>query len=116
MHSGGGARCPSLESSLREKTPGREIASLPPCDRPSSSLLHHLSAFTTPPRPSSSSDHRFLSFFFRSSSSNHINTAIMSETKEYTYQDVAEHNTKKDCFLVIHDKVYDCGKFVDEHP
>jgi cytochrome b involved in lipid metabolism len=40
----------------------------------------------------------------------------MSETKEYTYQDVAEHNTKKDCFLVIHDKVYDCGKFVDEHP
>jgi len=37
-------------------------------------------------------------------------------TKEYTYQDVAEHNTKKDCFLVVHDKVYDCGKFVDEHP
>lgn len=40
----------------------------------------------------------------------------MSELKEYTYQDVAEHNTKKDCFLVIHEKVYDCGKFVDEHP
>jgi cytochrome b involved in lipid metabolism len=40
----------------------------------------------------------------------------MSETKEFTYQDVAEHNTKKDCYLVIHDKVYDCGKFVDEHP
>ena len=37
-------------------------------------------------------------------------------SKEYTYQDVAEHNTKKDLFLVIHDKVYDGSKFVDEHP
>lgn len=36
--------------------------------------------------------------------------------KLYTYQDVAEHNTKKDMFMVIHDKVYDCAKFVDEHP
>ena len=35
---------------------------------------------------------------------------------EYTYQDVAEHNTKKDFFVVIHDKVYDCTKFIDEHP
>lgn len=35
---------------------------------------------------------------------------------ELTYQDVAEHNTKNDCYLVIHDKVYDCTKFVDEHP
>ncbi|KAI1260624.1 cytochrome b5 [Xylariaceae sp. FL1019] len=36
--------------------------------------------------------------------------------KEFTYQDVAEHNTKKDLYIVVHDKVYDCGKFVDEHP
>jgi len=35
---------------------------------------------------------------------------------EYTYQDVAEHNTKKDIFLVIHDVVYDATKFIDEHP
>ncbi|KAI0400286.1 cytochrome b5 [Xylaria palmicola] len=35
---------------------------------------------------------------------------------EYTLQDVAEHNTKKDLFVVIHDKVYDTTKFVDEHP
>lgn len=41
---------------------------------------------------------------------------VKMATKEYTYQDVAEHNTKKDCFLVVHDKVYDCGKFIDEHP
>lgn len=37
-------------------------------------------------------------------------------SKEFTYQDVAEHNTKKDLFLVIHGKVYDSSKFVDEHP
>jgi hypothetical protein len=37
-------------------------------------------------------------------------------SKEFTYQDVAEHNTKKDLFVVIHDKVYDVGPFVDEHP
>lgn len=37
-------------------------------------------------------------------------------SQEFTYQDVAEHNTKKDIFLVIHDKVYDCAKFIDEHP
>ncbi|KAJ9151018.1 hypothetical protein NKR19_g5095 [Coniochaeta hoffmannii] len=37
-------------------------------------------------------------------------------SKEYTYQDVAEHNTKKDIFLVIHDVVYDATKFIDEHP
>lgn len=37
-------------------------------------------------------------------------------SKEYTYQDVAEHNTKKDIFVVIHDNVYDCTKFIDEHP
>ncbi|KAI1141511.1 cytochrome b5 [Hypoxylon sp. FL0543] len=35
---------------------------------------------------------------------------------ELTYQDVAEHNTKKDLFLVIHDKIYDATKFIDEHP
>ena len=35
---------------------------------------------------------------------------------ELTYQDVAEHNTKKDLYVVISDKIYDCTKFVDEHP
>jgi len=40
----------------------------------------------------------------------------MAASKEYTYSDVAEHNTKKDLFLVIHDKIYDTTKFVDEHP
>jgi hypothetical protein len=40
----------------------------------------------------------------------------MSATKEFTYQDVAAHNTKKDIYIVIHDKVYDASSFVDEHP
>lgn len=35
---------------------------------------------------------------------------------QYTLQDVAEHNTKKDIFMVIHDGVYDASKFIDEHP
>ncbi|KAK5995035.1 putative cytochrome b5 [Cladobotryum mycophilum] len=37
-------------------------------------------------------------------------------SQEFTYQDVAEHNTKKDIYVVIHDKVYDCTQFIDEHP
>ena len=37
-------------------------------------------------------------------------------TKEYTYSDVSEHNTKKDLFIVVHDKVYNASSFVDEHP
>jgi cytochrome b involved in lipid metabolism len=39
----------------------------------------------------------------------------MSE-KEYTYEDLSTHNTKKDLYLVVHDKVYDVSSFVDEHP
>ncbi|TEY60730.1 hypothetical protein BOTCAL_0177g00040 [Botryotinia calthae] len=40
----------------------------------------------------------------------------MSASKEYTYAETAEHKTKKDLFMVIHDKVYDTSAFVDEHP
>ncbi|RJE21508.1 Cytochrome b5 [Aspergillus sclerotialis] len=36
--------------------------------------------------------------------------------KELTLKEIAEHNTKKDLYLVIHEKVYDCSRFVDEHP
>ena len=36
--------------------------------------------------------------------------------KEFTYSDVSEHTTKKDLFLVVHDKVYNASSFVDEHP
>jgi len=40
----------------------------------------------------------------------------MAEVKEYTYEDVKTHQTKKDLWLVIHDKVYSVSSFVDEHP
>jgi len=36
--------------------------------------------------------------------------------KEFSYSDVSEHATKKDLYLVIHDKVYNASSFVDEHP
>ncbi|RDL37187.1 Cytochrome b5 [Venustampulla echinocandica] len=37
-------------------------------------------------------------------------------SKEFTYADVASHASKKDLYVVIHDKVYDSTAFVDEHP
>ena len=40
----------------------------------------------------------------------------MSETQELTYKEVSEHTTKKDLYLVIHDKVYNVSSFIDEHP
>lgn len=40
----------------------------------------------------------------------------MASATELTYQDVAEHSTKTDLYIVIHDKVYNCSSFIDEHP
>ncbi|KAL8941331.1 MAG: hypothetical protein Q9216_002316 [Gyalolechia sp. 2 TL-2023] len=40
----------------------------------------------------------------------------MSETKEMTLEEISSHNSKKDLYLVIHDKVYDATNFIDEHP
>ncbi|KAG9979388.1 hypothetical protein KCU90_g12850, partial [Aureobasidium melanogenum] len=37
-------------------------------------------------------------------------------SQEFTYSDISEHNTKKDLYMVVHDKVYNCTSFVDEHP
>ena len=36
--------------------------------------------------------------------------------KKFTKADVAKHNTEKDCFLIIGDKVYDVTKFLGDHP
>jgi cytochrome b involved in lipid metabolism len=41
---------------------------------------------------------------------------MTTTTMELTYAEVATHNTKKDLYVVIHDKVYDVQKFIDEHP
>merc|ERR1712144_156029 len=46
----------------------------------------------------------------------HHTTQQFKMSKELTYTDVKGHATKKDLYLVIHDKVYDATSFVDEHP
>lgn len=40
----------------------------------------------------------------------------MAAEKEFTYADVSAHNSKKDLYMVIHDKVYNASSFIDEHP
>ncbi|KAL4234596.1 Cytochrome b5 type B (outer mitochondrial membrane) [Mactra antiquata] len=40
----------------------------------------------------------------------------MSKDKQYTLKEIKEHNDSKSTWLVIHDKVYDVTKFLEEHP
>lgn len=37
-------------------------------------------------------------------------------TKTYSLEEVKKHTTDKDCWLVIHGKVYDVTEFLEEHP
>jgi len=37
-------------------------------------------------------------------------------SEELSYTDVATHSSKKDLFIVVHDKIYNASSFVDEHP
>ncbi|TVU01608.1 hypothetical protein EJB05_42658 [Eragrostis curvula] len=41
-------------------------------------------------------------------------TGKMSRT--YTKNEVSAHNTRKDCWIIIKDKVYDVTSYVEEHP
>ncbi|CAK8575032.1 unnamed protein product [Lathyrus sativus] len=36
--------------------------------------------------------------------------------KTFTLSEVSKHNTPKDCWVVIHNKVYDVTKFLEDHP
>lgn len=36
--------------------------------------------------------------------------------KEYTLEEVSEHKGKSSCWFVVHGKVYDVTKFLEEHP
>jgi cytochrome b involved in lipid metabolism len=38
------------------------------------------------------------------------------EMKTVTFEEVQKHNTKKDCWLVVEDFVYDVSKFIPYHP
>jgi len=37
-------------------------------------------------------------------------------SEELSYSEVSTHSTKKDLYVVIHDKVYNASSFIDEHP
>lgn len=41
---------------------------------------------------------------------------VKRETKTITWEEVQKHNSKKDCWLVVEDKVYDVTKFIPYHP
>eukprot|EP00245_Coleochaete_scutata_P000570 TRINITY_DN1066_c0_g1_i1.p1 TRINITY_DN1066_c0_g1~~TRINITY_DN1066_c0_g1_i1.p1 ORF type:complete len:155 (+),score=46.06 TRINITY_DN1066_c0_g1_i1:36-467(+) len=36
--------------------------------------------------------------------------------KVYTLEEVSQHSKEKDCWLILHGKVYDVSKYLDEHP
>ena len=42
--------------------------------------------------------------------------ATAATNKEYTYEEVAQHNTADDLWFVIHKKVYDVTKFQHDYP
>uniref|UniRef100_A0A1D1YY69 Putative cytochrome b5 n=1 Tax=Anthurium amnicola TaxID=1678845 RepID=A0A1D1YY69_9ARAE len=41
---------------------------------------------------------------------------MAESTKEFTYEELSAHNTKKSLYISIKGKVYDVSNFIDEHP
>ncbi|XP_068219926.1 cytochrome b5-like isoform X2 [Palaemon carinicauda] len=39
-----------------------------------------------------------------------------ASARVFTLAEVAEHKSSDSCYMVIHDRVYDVTKFLDEHP
>jgi len=37
-------------------------------------------------------------------------------SEELSYSEVSSHSSKKDLYVVIHDKIYNASSFIDEHP
>ncbi|KAL1007246.1 hypothetical protein UPYG_G00083970 [Umbra pygmaea] len=44
------------------------------------------------------------------------NHTVDSDVKYYTLEEIKTHNTSKNTWLIIHDKVYDIRSFLEEHP
>ena len=42
--------------------------------------------------------------------------AVVSEGGFYTLEEVAQHSSKADCWVIVHDGVYDVTEFLDIHP
>ncbi|CAH8310005.1 unnamed protein product [Eruca vesicaria subsp. sativa] len=44
------------------------------------------------------------------------NESEKSKPKSYSKSEVAVHNKREDCWIIIKDKVYDVTSYVEEHP
>ncbi|OIV93882.1 hypothetical protein TanjilG_05585 [Lupinus angustifolius] len=41
---------------------------------------------------------------------------MTSNSKVFTFEEVAKHNHKNDCWIIVNGKVYDVTPFLDDHP
>ncbi|XP_004510632.1 cytochrome b5 [Cicer arietinum] len=39
-----------------------------------------------------------------------------SKSETFTFEEVAKHNNKNDCWIIVNGKVYDVTPFLDDHP
>tara|TARA_B100002051_G_C16723783_1_gene634062 strand:+ start:27 stop:305 length:279 start_codon:yes stop_codon:yes gene_type:complete len=46
----------------------------------------------------------------------HIHGCLEVKSHKYTEEEVSEHNTKGDCWIIINNMVYDVTNFLDIHP
>ena len=42
--------------------------------------------------------------------------ASVDALPRYKMAEVAKHNTKEDCWIILDDRVYDITRFIDRHP